>query len=395
MHEGGKGENMRVVQLGCGITGLVCAEHLARNSKVDDLILADAQTDMIEALARRIDSDKISVMKVDATDIGSVKELLKDRDLIVSSIPGELNKKVIRTAIATGIDYVDFSLPVSSEEEFEELLRLGQDSDITMLTAMGSDPGISDIFAMYAASKLDRADEVHVMDGDSATAEGYELFTLWSPLEMLEEATTPAAIYKDGEIIMVPPLSKKEIYEFPEPIGPLPVYNTLHEETYLIPRFIESIKYVDFKIAIDDDFARVANVLRKVGLHSLDPIDVKGAIVRPLDVVVALMPRTVDMIGKVKGHAAVVVEMLGDKDDKRTIVKIWTMMSHEKAYEMCNSTATGYLVGTGGAVGAEMIIAGEIKDKGLLLPEQVPAEKFKERISEKGLEVEEETHILN
>jgi len=61
------------------------------------------------------------------------------------------------------------------------------------------------------------------------------------------------------------------------------------------------------------------------------------------------------------------------------------MMSHEKAYEMCNSNATGYLVGTGGAVGTEMIIAGEIKDKDLVLPEQVPAEKFKERISEKGL----------
>ena len=52
---------------------------------------------------------------------------------------------------------------------------------------------------------------------------------------------------------------------------------------------------------------------------------------------------------------------------------------------MCNSNATGYLVGTGGAVGTEMIIAGEIKDKDLVLPEQVPAEKFKERISEKGL----------
>src|SRR3990170_8139539 len=104
------------------------------------------------------------------------------------------------------------------------------------------------------------------------------------------------------------------MYDFPEPIGTLPVYNTTHEETFMIPKFIKGIKHAEFQIAVDDNFADVANTLRKIGMHGLKPIDVKGVKVRPLDVVVALMPRPVDLIGKVKGSAGIVIEVIGKKD---------------------------------------------------------------------------------
>ncbi|HDP96374.1 MAG TPA: hypothetical protein ENN25_01605 [Euryarchaeota archaeon] len=386
---------MRAVQLGCGITGLVCAEHLAKNQKIEELILADSRTEGAEALATRLRSDRVSVRKIDATDESSIRSLLKDGDLVVSSIPGELNRKVVRIAMSAGIDYVDFSLPVNSEEDFSELLRLGERIDSRVLSSMGSDPGISDILAMHGSSKLDRSDRVHVIDGDNACAEGREIFTLWSPLEMIEEATTPAAIFENGEIFMVPPLSRKETYRFPEPIGDLTVYNTLHEETYLIPRFIKTLAYADFKIAIDDNFVEFAEVLRKVGLNGLEPVDVKGVSVRPIDLVAALMPRPVDIIGKVKGHAAVVVEVHGLKDGRQALAKLWVMMSHEEAYEKYHSNATGYLVGAAGATAAEMVIAGEVDEKGFLLPEQVPSDKFIRRLAEKGVKVKEEIHILD
>lgn len=386
---------MRVVQLGCGITGLVCAEYLAKNPKIDELILADSWTDGAEALATRLGSDRVSVKEIDATDDNSIRRLLKDGDLVVSSIPGELNRKVVRIAMSTGIDYVDFSLPVNSEEEFYELLKLGEKIDSRVLSSMGSDPGISDILAMHGSSKLDHSDRVHVMDGDNARAEGHEIFSLWSPLEMIEEATTPAAIFENGEIVMVPPLSRKETYRFPDPIGDLTVYNTLHEETYLIPRFIKTLTYADFKIAIADNFVEFAEVLRKVGLSSLEPVDVKGVSVRPIDLVTSLMPRPVDLIGKVKGYAAIVVEVHGLKDERRAVVKLWVKMSHEEAYAKYHSNATGYLVGAAGATAAEMMISGEVDEKGFLLPEQVPSDKFIKRLAEKGVKVEEEARILN
>ena len=387
---GTEGERTKVVQLGCGITGLVCAEQLERNPKVDELVLADAKTDAAEAMAARIKSGKISTAKVNGTDPRDLKRLLKGKDIVVSSMPWQLNRQVLDTAIDLGIDYVDFCLPVESMEDFEKVRSECRDAGITALTSTGEDPGISDVFAVHGASKLDVAEEAHVKDGDSGVAEGYDFFSLWSPIDLLEEVTVPAAIFKNGKMTYVPPLSRREVYDFPPPLGPLPVYNTNHEETYLMPRFIKGIKHADFQIAIDDNFAKTANMLRKMGLHSLKEVDVKGVKVRPLDVVVALLPRPVDLAGKVKGYACIMVEVVGLKGRERTKVKTWTMMSHEKAFELCGSNATGYLVGVGGAVATEMLIAGEVREKGLVVPEQLPPDKFIARLPSKGLVVKQE-----
>jgi saccharopine dehydrogenase (NAD+, L-lysine-forming) len=385
---------MRVVQLGCGITGLVCVEHLSGNEAIDEIVLADFRTEPAQSLVSRLKSDKLSVAKVDAKDPKAVKRVLSGSDLLISSIPSELNTKVMEQALSVGTDYIDYSVTQEAIDDFDRVSKMCEDAGVTAVTGMGADPGISDIFARYAADKLDSAYEAHVRDGDNGSAEGHDFFTLWSPLDMMEEVTIPAAVFKEGRITFLPPLHKKEIYDFPEPIGPLPVYNTTHEETYLMPKFIKGIRNADFKIAIDDNFVEIANMIRKLGMHSLKPIDVKGVQIRPLDMVVALMPTPVDLIGKVKGSAGVVVEVLGEKGGRKAMVKVWTTLSHEKAYQMCGSNATGYLVGTGGAVGADMIVAGEIKGKGLFAPEMLPAEKYVARLSGKKLEVKEQLKYL-
>ena len=363
---------------------------MTRNPKVREVFLADTNTVAAETMRKRTGSEKLSIVKADASDRESLRNLLKGKDLVISSVPWELHRSVFRAACESGVDYVDFSFTADNAEEFGEFQKLCARSGTTAITGAGEDPGMSDVFARYGANKLDSPEEAYVRDGDSGSAEGYDFFSLWSPVDMLEEATTPALIFKDGKHSYLPPLHKREIYDFPDPIGPLPVYNTTHEETFMIPTFIKGIRHADFKIAIDDNFAAVSNMLRRLGLSGLKPVDVKGTKVRPIDVVVSLMPRPVEMAGKVKGYAGIVVEVIGLKDGRRTKVKVWMTMSHERAYELCKSNATGYLVGSGGAVAAEMLIDGEVKEKGLHVPEQLPAERFIARLPAKEIFVKEE-----
>jgi len=351
-------------------------------------------TDSAKAMADRVKNPKISVKKVDVMKPPELKKLLKGKDLVISSVSWGLLKHVLKTACETGTNYMDFSLSGNSMEEFKEQQKMVEKSGITAITACGADPGISDVFARYGADQLDVPEEAYVRDGDCGVAQGYNFFTLWSPVDMLEEGTTKAAVFIDGKHSYLPPLHKREIYDFPPPIGPLPVYNTTHEETFLMPMYIKGIKKADFKIAIDDEWAATANMLRKMGMASLTPVDVKGVKVRPIDVVVALMPRPVELAGKVKGYAGLVVEIIGLKNGKRTLVKTWMTMSHEKAWDICRSNATGYLVGVGGAVGAELFIAGEVKEKGLIVPEQLPAKKFFDRLPPKGVDVKQEIRAL-
>lgn len=375
--------------MGCGITGLVCAEELSKNKKVTELILADMNTGPAEEMSKRLRNDKISVEKVDATDMDALKKLMKGADVIVSAVSWMLNLKVVVVAAKTNTNYVDFSMSYPYDW-VDEPKKYVCDTDATILTCMGEDPGITDVFAKHSADSLDRVDRIRTMDGDSGTVAGQEFFSLWSPSDLMDEVTTRAGIFKDGKMTFAEPLTSKDFYEFPQPIGKLKVFNTDHEEVFLMSKLIKGVKDVDFRIAIDEQFINVVKTMHMVGMDRKDKIDVRGVKVAQIDVLTTLMPRPTDFIGKVKGHAGIVVETTGMKGGKSTMVKMSLVLSHEKAFELSHSNATGYLVGLGGAIGTEMLLDGEIKQKGVVFPEQLPAERFLERLRAKGMEVSEQ-----
>lgn len=378
-----------MIQLGCGVTGLVCAEHLEKNPKVDELVLADKQIGPAESLVERIDTDKATPFKTDLSDSSDLKKLMRGCDLIISSVPSEMNPKLLRAALAMGIDYVDFTIPLETIPKFEETQKACADAGIRALTAVGEDPGISDVFALHGASRLDEVHEIHIKDADNAVSKEHEVFTLWCPRDMMEEITMDAAVYENGGIKWLPPLSRKEQYRFPDPIGTHTIYNTTHEETFLIPKFLKGVNYVDFMIVVSDKLAETANMLRRMGLHGLKPISVDGVAVKPLDVVTALMPNPADMVGTIKGSAGIIVEAVGIKKGEKCMAKTWVEMTHEDAYNKFKTSATGYLVGTGAAVGAEMLMAGDVRQNGFFVPEMLPVEKYIEKLRRKHLEVHE------
>lgn len=386
---------MRVVQLGCGVCGLVCAEHLAKNEKVDGLVLADSRTGGAEGLKDRLGLDKVSVLEVDGRDRRALAGLLRDKDVVVATMPWRMNRQVMEVAAELGVDYVDFGMPFDSTgPDFDRYSEMCESAGVSALVGMGEEPGMSDIFAMHAAGRLDRADEAHIFDGDTATVEGLDHFSLWSPVDLLDETSVPAAVFRRGRIEFIPPLSAKRMYDFPAPLGRLPVYSTNHDETYFMPLGIPTLKEASFNIGIDDRFAEAAKIFREWGLLGKEPIDVKGTKVRPLDVVAAMLPPPAAFADKVKGHTCFVVEVTGEKDGRRAKVKVWTMMSHEKAYELHRTNAGAYFVGTGGAVATGMLIDGLVREKGIVIPEQLPAEEFMRRLREKGVEISEETSPL-
>jgi saccharopine dehydrogenase-like NADP-dependent oxidoreductase len=382
---------MNVVELGCGVCGLVCAEHLAKNPKIDGLVLADAKTDAADLLASRLKKDRVSVKKVNGTDPKTLKNLFKDCDIVIATMPWRLNRIPLEVAAKVGTNYIDFGMPLDSTgPEFDKLDKMCRDAGIVAMLGMGEEPGMSDVFAMHAASKLDRADEAHTYDGDTGTVDGLEFFSLWSPVDLLDETSVPAAVFRDGRIEFIPPMSARQVYDFPQPLGPLPVYKTNHDETYFMPMGIKTLRNASFNIGIDDKFANMSITLRKMGMLSKEPIEVKGIKVRPLDVVTAMLPNPADLAEKVKGHTGFAVEVIGEKDGRKTKVRMFTTLSHEKAYELCRTNAGAYYVGTGGAIATEMFIDGEVKDKGFVIPEQLPTQSFLSRLGPKGIKFKED-----
>ncbi len=386
---------MEVVQLGCGVCGLVCAEHLAHHPKVDRLVLADRRTEAAAKLASRLGDDRIAVQDVDGTDPEAVRRLLRGCDLVIASMPWRLNRIVLDVAAETRTDYLDFGMPFDATgPEFDEASGRCREAGVAALVGMGMEPGISDIFAMHAAGSLDLAEEAHVFDGDTGAVEGLELFSTWSPVDLLDEMSVPAAVYEDGRLRFLPPMSSSRLFDFPEPVGRLRVFKTNHDETYFLPRGIPTLRQASFNIHIDDGWVQAADILRKLGLLRGEPIDVRGVRIRPFDVIAAALPSPVLLADRIRGYAAFVVEVTGTKDGRRERVRTWTGLSYEEAYRDHGTNATAYMVGTGGAVAAEMFLEGKVQETGLVIPEQLDPEAFLERLRTKGLEVREERTAL-
>jgi len=386
---------MKVVELGCGVCGLVCAEHLAKNPKIDSLVLADAKTDAADLLASRLKKDRVSVKKVNGTDPKALKNLFRDCDIVLATMPWRLNRIPLEIAAKLGTNYLDFGMPLDSTgPEFDKLDKMCRDASITAMIGMGEEPGMSDVFAVHAASRLDRAEEANTFDGDTGAVEGLSMFSLWSPVDLLDETSVSAAVFRNGKIEFIPPMSARQMYDFPEPLGRLPVYKTNHDETYFMPMGIRTLKNVSFNICIDDSFAQAAIMLRKMGMLGKEPIDVKGVKVRPIDVVASVLPNPADLSDKVKGHTGFAVEVIGEKGGKKTKVRLWSIISHEKAYELYRTNAGAYYVGTGGAIATEMFIDGEVREKGFVIPEQLSTQSFLTRLRQKGVEFNEEITLL-
>jgi saccharopine dehydrogenase (NAD+, L-lysine-forming) len=257
---------------------------------------------------------------------------------------------------------------------------------LTALCAMGEDPGLSNVFARYAADGMDRVESIKVRDGDTASSPDYPFIALFSPETFVEETLSPSRIWRDGQYESVPPFGESEAYEFPAPVGPLRVYSVDHEEVDTLPRFIgKGVRYVDFKLALDSTTVQTLKLFRD--LHLLEPGAAGGP--SPRRVLFAALPKPTDLAGRVDGYAAVLVEVAGERDGQHVVHTVYSVLGHREASEKFGATATAYLTGTGAAIGAILLANGAIRRSGKISPETLDPVPFFPLLRQSGIEVRE------
>ena len=379
---------MKVMLLGVGAIGTVIAKHLSAHRAIESLTLGDMDTRRAEGLARELGGGNLKVERVDAADGAALKRALKGHGLVVCAILPRFHIAVMDAALEAGSHYLDLA---SGEAD-----QLAKDPEwkkagLLAVNGMGEDPGISNVFARYAADRLDEVDVIRVRDGEYSESDEYPLTCLFSTETFIEEATEPAKYFENGEFKQYPAWSNREVYAFPDPVGPLPIYNMSHEEVDTLPKYIgKGVKSVDFKLSVPDEMAKQLQFLHKIGMARLDTVRVRGGEVTPLSVLSAVLPQPADLGGKIQGCASIVVEVEGRKGGKPLHHRIWTAMTHDEAYRRQGVTATAYLTGTGGAVGALAIATGQIKQTGVVPPEALDPEPIIALLDELGIKTRKE-----
>lgn len=375
--------------IGTGGVGEVITRHLVRASGCV-VRVGDLDPSRVKEIAKI--SPLIHARKLDASNADKVARFIDGSDVVINASNPRFNALIMKQALRKRVHYVDLAgeNSASVEQQLGEDNRWKKAQRLAVL-GMGEDPGLSNIMARHATDLFDTVEKVRIRDGETSTSGAYPFVALFAPSVFLEEAVSPAQYFEHGELKRAPPMSGKEVYTFPEPIGAVTVYGMDHEEVHSLPRFLpKKPNFVDFKLALTDGTASSIRLFYDLGFLSRKPIKVGNGKVAPLNFLLALLPKPSEIAGKIQGNAGVLVEAKGKKGGQGQTVRTYSMMSHKTAHEKHQTNATSYLTGTSTVICALMLADNRIPNKGVVPPECLDPNAFLKETEKFGLEVHTE-----
>jgi saccharopine dehydrogenase-like NADP-dependent oxidoreductase len=385
---------MRILLVGAGGVGTAAVGIAARRDFFDSMVVADYDVRRAErALERHAGDPRFRTAQVDASSADAVAALCREHGIthVLNAVDPRFVMPLFDGAFAADADYLDMAMSLSRPhpERPHELpgVKLGDEQFVRAdewaaagrlaLVGIGVEPGLSDVFARYAADHLfDEVEEVGVRDGANLTVAGYSFAPSFSIWTTIEECLNPPVIWgKDRGWFTTAPFSEPEVFDFPEGIGPVECVNVEHEEVLLIPRWVDAQR-VTFKYGLGEEFITVLEVLHKVGLDRTEKVSVGGVEVSPRDVVAACLPDPATLGDRMTGKTCAGTWVTGRKDGAERAVYLYHVVDNEESMAEYGSQAVVWQTAINPVVALELLAAGTWSGTGVLGPEAFDAVPF-------------------
>jgi saccharopine dehydrogenase-like NADP-dependent oxidoreductase len=385
---------MRILLVGAGGVGGAITGIAARRSFFDAIVVADYDEAKAKRAAERTGDPRFSAIRIDASDEAAVASALKEHgcDVLLNATDPRFVMPLFRAALAAGANYLDMAMSLSrpnpdqpyaltgvklGDEQFE-LADKWDDAGRLALVGIGVEPGLSDIFARYAADHLfSHIEEVGIRDGANLTVEGYDFAPTFSIWTTIEECLNPPVVWEKGRgWYTTEPFSEPEVFDFPEGIGPVECVNVEHEEVLLVPRWVQAQR-VTFKYGLGDEFIGVLKTLHKLGLDRVDKVKVGGVEVSPRDLVAACLPDPATLGERMRGKTCAGTYVTGTgKDGKPRATYLYHVIDNEWSMREYGAQAVVWQTAVNPVVALELLATGAWKGSGVLGPEAFDAQPF-------------------
>lgn len=181
---------MRILLVGAGGVGSAAAAIAARRSFFETMVVADYDLGRASrAVAGH--GDRFVAATLDASSAEAVAALCREHRIthVFNAVDPRFVMPIFDGAFAAGADYLGMAMSLSrphpSRPHQETGIKLGDEQFAVAdtwaeagrlaLCGIGIEPGLSDVFARYAADELfSEIDEVGVRDGANLTVDGYD-----------------------------------------------------------------------------------------------------------------------------------------------------------------------------------------------------------------------------
>ncbi len=353
---------------GCGVVGSVAVGSLVNLPDFSDVVIGDINVKKAREIIRKIGSKKLSAVRVDALDPDSIKNAIKDSDVVLNCIGPyyKYGPPILKAVIETGTNYVDICDDVDATREILEMDTAAKQADICALIGMGSSPGVTNLLAKFAADQLldevDSIDLYHAHGGEPFEGQGVIGHRIHSmlidiPVFIDGEFKTAQFFGEEGKAL-------EEEVDFIK-LGRYKVHPYPHPEIITLPKYIKGLKRVTNKGTVlpPEYFQKIIDIV-KLGLIDEKPLNVHGKKISPFDFAIAYIIDQREKIlketnfGSQRGCVKIVVK--GKKGAK----------SHQFIFSLASEDqAMGEGTGIPAALAAALMKRGMIKGKGVLPPE--------------------------
>ena len=393
---------VNVLVIGAGGVGSALARIARQRSFFDRMTLADLAADRAQAVTSTLDDERFSATALDASSQEAIVACVRETkaDVIVNATDPRFNPQIFAAAFETRSTYLDMAMTLSEpdpEAPYERPgVKLGdlqfaeheywREAGLLALVGMGVEPGLSDVFARYAADHLFSAiTEIAVRDGANLVVEGYAFAPTFSIWTTIEECLNPPLIWERGRgFYTTEPFSEPEVFDFPEGIGAVECVNVEHEEVVLIPRELDCDR-VTFKYGLGEEFIDVLRTLHLLGLDSKERIRVGDVEVAPRDLVAAALPDPAQLGERMSGKTCAGTLVTGvDKDGAKRSIYLYHVADNEQTMREYGSQAVVWQTAINPVIALELLGDGTWKGTGVLGPEAFDASPFLERMQAAG-----------
>lgn len=389
--------------VGSGGVGDAAARIAVERDFFELLVVADydeerARRTVAAAAARRDGESRLIAARVDASKAGDVEALAREHRIthVFNAVDPRFVMPIFRGALAAGADYLDMAMSLSQrhpEQPYAQShVKLGDEQFAVAgeweqagrlaLVGIGVEPGLSDVFARYAADHLfSEIDELGTRDGANLVVhdeDGNEVFapsfSIWTTIE---ECLNPPVIWeKDRGWYTTPPFSEPEVFDFPEGIGPVECVNVEHEEVLLMPRWLDA-RRVTFKYGLGDEFIGVLRTLHTLGLDRTEKVSVGGIQVSPRDVVAACLPDPATIGPRMTGKTCAGLWVTGKgRDGAPRSTYLYHVADNEQTMREYGAQCVVWQTAVNPVVALELLATGRWSGAGVLGPEAFDAVPF-------------------
>jgi lysine 6-dehydrogenase len=370
--------------MGAGKMGVVLAKDLIASDPECKVTLADIDFDRLGQAAEFVGSDRLVPIQRDIEDEKQRMEVMDGKDVAICALLHEQSLISLDAAVAKGVHYID--LVGEAPLKRMEYDASAKEKEIVVISGLGVSPGITNICVGRAVHLLDEAEKGIVGVGgvpvEPKPPLNYRIvYAVESLLGLYEREVL---ILKDGKMESVIPLTGLEKIAFEDPFSEMEWFYTdgLNSMTYT---FQGKIKDLAEKTIRHLGHVKGVETLKECGFFSREPLDVDGQKIVPRRVLERVLDERMKL-GDERDATLLRIEVSGRKGGKSE-THVFEMVDYfdtERKY-----TSMGKTTSFPASIAALMIMSGQIKQRGVVFPENVfdadLYDPFMEALAERGV----------